>query len=667
MDETGSQKDAALSLSGGGPLRQVRDPGGLESEGLTLRSGSILRGRSPHTSQISDTQASLESSVTAAQDQSVLSQSESQPALIHTVSTAERRADLSVASLPGDVVQPKVPASVSSVVTASLAMSSVTGSLASSLAPVEVSSSFTPVGGVLSSMLSARESRSAAELERMHTGLGALPCAAEFGKRPDIEEVISFSSCGGAMRSHDDDELTVHNDDASSDSRDETIELSPQATVRGSVAGHTGPPAMATSSYYDLSLAASGPSMTVTSRWVDEQRERTPPVRSAFSAIGLPSVTCERTMSPNSLRCDEEMARLSEAATSPPRPRTLSAPDSPSRCHASVPVGEFQHRTPHRPLVLGLTPRLICRRVHSPAYRHRCLDVAGLLNRLVDRQHDDLQQARADANQREQSARAEVKAEAAHREQQLKAEAEQREQRAYQREQAAKAEASQREERAYQREKEARAEAKAEAKAEVLRREKQVRSEVEKEMEIDRLRRKLANKEAKERQPQLSSASHLVGAPTPTGVGPTEEVLVAVLNREMDRRRLEEEQRAIEARHEQQLEVERLRRQSKESTELRLEMPPTVTLESSVDTRPSGLTASQEQRVVDEYYVRGVQSPQASTILETLGIDSQDSQGVTTSAGSAFVVISPGVSTQSTPAKPSVAPMQLDTQSRLVQ
>jgi len=40
------------------------------------------------------------------------------------------------------------------------------------------------------------------------------------------------------------------------------------------------------------------------------------------------------------------------------------------------------------------------------------LDVAGLLNRLVDRQHDDLQQARADATQREQSVRAEAKAEA---------------------------------------------------------------------------------------------------------------------------------------------------------------------------------------------------------------------------------------------------------------
>ena len=46
-------------------------------------------------------------------------------------------------------------------------------------------------------MLSVRESRSAAELEHMHTGLGALSYAAEF--------VASFvqkeqTSCGGAMR-----------------------------------------------------------------------------------------------------------------------------------------------------------------------------------------------------------------------------------------------------------------------------------------------------------------------------------------------------------------------------------------------------------------------------------------------------------------------------------
>jgi len=216
------------------------------------------------------------------------------------------------------------------------------------------------------------------------------------------------------------------------------------------------------------------------------------------------------------------------------------------------------------------------------------LDVANLFNSLVDRQHDDFQHA----VQREQSTRAE----AYQREREARAEA-------FQREQAVRVEASQREQQAYQREKEARAEAraeayqrdqaaKAEAKAEVLRREKQVRSEVEKEMEIDRLRRKLAKKEAKERQPQLSAASHLVVAPTPLGVGPTEEVLVTVLNREMDRRRLEEEQRALEARREQQLEVERLRRQSMESTEPRLEIPSAVVPESTADMRPSGLTAS---------------------------------------------------------------------------
>jgi len=74
-------------------------------------------------------------------------------------------------------------------------------------------------------------------------------------------------------------EWTVHGDDASSDSSDETIELSPQVTVIGSVAGHTGPSAIATTSYYDLSLTASGPSMSVTSRWVDQQRERSPPIR----------------------------------------------------------------------------------------------------------------------------------------------------------------------------------------------------------------------------------------------------------------------------------------------------------------------------------------------------------------------------------------------------
>jgi len=35
MDEDRNRKDAALSHSDGGPLKRVRDPGGLESEGLT--------------------------------------------------------------------------------------------------------------------------------------------------------------------------------------------------------------------------------------------------------------------------------------------------------------------------------------------------------------------------------------------------------------------------------------------------------------------------------------------------------------------------------------------------------------------------------------------------------------------------------------------------------
>jgi len=50
------------------------------------------------------------------------------------------------------------------------------------------------------------------------------------------------------------------------------------------------------------------------------------------------------------------------------------------------------------------------------------LDVVGLLNRLVDRQHDDLQQARAEAYQRER----EVNTEAVQREKEAKAEAYQR-------------------------------------------------------------------------------------------------------------------------------------------------------------------------------------------------------------------------------------------------
>ena len=85
IDEDRSQ-DAALSHSDSGPLRQVRDPGGLESEGLTLRSGSVLKGRSPHMSEISDPQALVESSAVTAQGQAVLSQSESESAITHVVS-----------------------------------------------------------------------------------------------------------------------------------------------------------------------------------------------------------------------------------------------------------------------------------------------------------------------------------------------------------------------------------------------------------------------------------------------------------------------------------------------------------------------------------------------------------------------------------------------------
>jgi len=92
-------------------------------------------------SQISDSRALIEFSAVTAQGQAVLSQSESESAITHAVSTAA--ADSSLASLPGDEMQPNVPVSVSSVVTASLAVptvSSVTGRLASSLASVGVTS-----------------------------------------------------------------------------------------------------------------------------------------------------------------------------------------------------------------------------------------------------------------------------------------------------------------------------------------------------------------------------------------------------------------------------------------------------------------------------------------------------------------------------------------------
>ena len=72
-----------------GPLRRVRDPGGLESEGLTLRSG-----RSPHTSQMSNSQALTEFDMVTVQGQTDLRQSESETVTPYTVSAAA--ADLSL-------------------------------------------------------------------------------------------------------------------------------------------------------------------------------------------------------------------------------------------------------------------------------------------------------------------------------------------------------------------------------------------------------------------------------------------------------------------------------------------------------------------------------------------------------------------------------------------
>jgi len=218
-----------------------------------------------------------------------------------------------------------------------------------------------------------RESRPVAELERMQAGLGALSYAAEFVERVDTSSVQEEkASSGGTMSSDDDVELTVRDDNASSDN-DDTIELSPQVTVRDSVVGYTEPSAIATSSYYrDLAVLVPGPSMSVTSQWIEQQRERSPPVRSAFSMTGLPTVAYDRTVLPTSLHCDEEVARISAAAASPPRPRTSSAPDSPSRCYVNMLVGSHSVVHPAGPWCLASRSIPICRRVHSHVRRHRC-------------------------------------------------------------------------------------------------------------------------------------------------------------------------------------------------------------------------------------------------------------------------------------------------------
>ena len=188
-----------------------------------------------------------------------------------------------------------------------------------------------------------KESRPVAEPERMHTGLGALSCAVEFVECVDtssFQEEKAYS--GGTTSSDDDVELTDRGDNASGDSDDDIPELSPQVTVGDSVVGYSepsvAPRAIATSSYCLSRCLMPGPSMSVTARWVEQQRERSPAVRSAFSISGLLNAAYDRTVSSTSLRCDEEVARISAAAMSPPRPRTSSAPDSPSRHYTNMPV-----------------------------------------------------------------------------------------------------------------------------------------------------------------------------------------------------------------------------------------------------------------------------------------------------------------------------------------
>jgi len=135
--------------------------------------------------------------------------------------------------------------------------------------------------------------------------------------------------------------------------------------------------------------------MPVTSRLVEQQRERSPPIRSAFSATGLPTIAYDRSVSPNSLRCDEEVTRISASVASPPRPRTSSAPTVRRVVILMFLWGGSQHRTlPQAFSAWPHAPSHMSSRAQSRAPSQMSgLDVAGLLNRLVDRQHDDFQQA----------------------------------------------------------------------------------------------------------------------------------------------------------------------------------------------------------------------------------------------------------------------------------
>jgi len=85
--------------------------------------------------------------------------------------------------------------------------------------------------------------------------------------------------------------------------------------------------------------------------------------------------------------------------------------------------------------------------------------------------------------------------------------------------------------------------------------------------------------------------------------------------------------------------------QSLESLGPRLVVQPTVAsvstveLSPAVDVRASGVTASQEQQVVDEYYDRSVRSPQSLATVHTLRAESQSNEEAAEASTSAGVFV----------------------------
>ena len=65
----------------------------------------------------------------------------------------------------------------------------------------------------------------------------------------------------------------------------------------------------------------------------------------------------------------------------------------------------------------------------------------------------------------------------------------------------------------------------------------------------------------------------------------------------------------------------------------------TVELSPAVDVRASGVTASQEQQVVDEYYDRSVRSPQSLATVHTLRAESQSNEEAAEASTSASVCV----------------------------